>query len=147
MHALIEESTDLFHPIWDQDDPADLAFSAMWGLADQLNVPMSSTLDIAEPREGPPLPEAQHVPRAGTSLFGVLKATSLHLRPNPRAYLDGEIGIYLMRTDHPADVVEFWNMRMYGTRIIGLPAEGADEVMAFLLSAPLPPHRAPPRSG
>jgi hypothetical protein len=137
MQALIEESTDLFQPTWDQDDPADLAFSAMWGLADHLNVLLSSTLDIVGPRQGP-LPEALHVPRAGTSLFGALDATSLHLRPNPRDYLDDEIGIYLIRADHPADVVEFWNMRVYGTGIIGLPVDGADKVLASFLSAPLP---------
>jgi hypothetical protein len=135
--ALIEESTDLFHPTWGQNDPADLAFSALWGLADQLNVRLSSTLDFAGPRQGP-LPEALYQPCADRSLFGVLEAGSLHLQPTSRNYLDDEIGIYLIRADHPADVVEFWNMRMYDTRIIGLPADGADQVLAFLLSKPLP---------
>lgn len=134
VRALIEGSTDLFQPTWDRDDPADLAFGAMWGLADDLNVPLSSATG---PRQVP-IPEALHVPRAGTSLFGALEATSLHLRPNPRAYLDDDIGIYLIRPDHPADAVEFWNMRMYGTRLIGLPADAADTVLAFFLSAPLP---------
>jgi hypothetical protein len=78
------------------------------------------------------------VVRADMSLFGTLEATSLYLRPDPRAFLAGEIGIYLIRGDHPADVVEFWNMRMYGTRIIGVPADGADQVLAFFLSSALP---------
>lgn len=137
MRALIDESTDLFQPTWDRGDPADLAFCAIWGIADDLHVPLSPTLDLAGPRQGP-IPEALHVPRAATSLFGALEATSMHLRPNPRAYLDDDIGIYLIRADHPADAVEFWNMRMYGTRIIGLPANGADKALAFFLSAPLP---------
>ena len=136
IHALIEESTDLFQPTWDRDDPADLAFSAMWGLADDVHVSLSPTLDVVGPRQGP-IPEALQAAGAGT-LFGALDATSLHLRPHPRAYLDDDVGLYVIRADHPADVVDFWNMRIYGTRIIGLPADGADTVLTSLLSTRLP---------
>lgn len=127
IRSFIDASTDLVQPTWDSEDPADLVLAASWGLGDHLGLPLSSTLDDTGPRIAP-YAQILSCPGASRSTIGTLEAGALHVRTNPRAYLDGDTGVYVIRPDHPADVVEFWNMRTYGTKIIGVPAEGGAEL-------------------
>jgi hypothetical protein len=135
--AFINGSTNFVQPLWDPDDSIDLLLAAIWGVGEHLGVELSSTIDHPGPRSGP---YADVLPQAvdTKAIVGALEAASLHVRPHPRAYLDDHVGVYVMRPDHPADVVEFWNMRTYGTKIIGVPAIGPEDLTRFLLSSPLP---------
>lgn len=137
IRSFIDASTDLVQPTWDSEGPADLVLAATWGLGDHLGLPLSPALDDTGPRIAP-YAQILSCPGASRSTIGTLKAGTLHVRTNPRAYLDSHTGVYIIRPDHPADVVEFWNMRTYGTKIIGVPAEGAAELLSFLLSSALP---------
>ncbi|MEO3858287.1 hypothetical protein [Acrocarpospora sp. B8E8] len=136
VRSFIDVSTDFVQPTWNRDDPADLVLAAIWGLGDRLGQPLSPTLDDAGPRAAP---YSQILARSdmNRSTIGALEATTLHVRTNPRGHLDGYAGVYVIRPEQSADVVEFWNMRIYGTRIIGVPSEGAEELLSFLLSSPL----------
>ena len=135
--ALIDASADLILPIWARDDPADLALAATWGLTERLALPLATAPNAIGPRTLPIAQLLATIPSSGP-VIGALEATTAHLEVRPRAYLDGHTGIYVMRPNHPQDVVEFWNMRLYGMRVIGVPAEHADGVVAFLLSNQLP---------
>jgi hypothetical protein len=133
--SFIDAATDLVLPTWEPGDSADLVLAATWGLADKLGVPLS--ID----GRGPRTVAYQHViAPAGTggSLIGTLAAGALHIRPEPRAYLDGLSGVCVTRPDHPGDVVEYWNMRTYGTRVSAVPAEGSEDLVRFLLVGALP---------
>lgn len=135
--SFIGDSTNFVQPLWDPDDPADLALAAIWGIGDRLGVELSSTIDHSGPRSyaySDALPQAV----ASKAITGAIDATSLHVRPHPRAYLDDHAGVYVMRPDHPADVVEFWNMRTYGLNIIGVPARAPADLVRFFLSPPMP---------
>lgn len=137
IRALIDTSTELIQLTWANDHPADLALAALWGLADRLGAPptaLPDTIDLRSLSIHPLLENA----RISRPFLGALEATAAHLEVQSRAYLDGYSGIYLMRPNYPQDIVAFWNMRIYGTRIIGLPADGADDIVALLLSEQLP---------
>ncbi|WP_344937495.1 hypothetical protein [Sphaerisporangium flaviroseum] len=137
VRSFIDSSADFVQPTWASDDPADLTLAATWGLPDCLGLPLSPTLDDTGPRLAP-YTQCFSRPEVSTSIIGALEATSLHVQPKPRAYLDNFIGVYIIRPQHPADVVEFWNMRTYGTKIIGVPADGTAELLSVLLSSTLP---------
>ncbi|GLX93544.1 hypothetical protein Hesp01_14940 [Herbidospora sp. NBRC 101105] len=134
--SFIDASTDFVQPMWDRDDPAELVLAAIWGLGDRLGRPLSPTLDEARPRVAP---YSQILSRSDMrrSTVGALTASSLYVRTNPRTHLDGYAGVYIIRPGLPADVVEFWNMRTYGTKIIAVPSEGTEELLSFLLSSAL----------
>jgi hypothetical protein len=137
IRSFIDASTDLVLPTWDSEDLADLVLAATWGLGDQLGLPLSPTLEDTGPRIAPYTQILSSTGASG-SIIGTLEAGTIHVRTNPRDYLDGYTGLYVIRPDHPEDVVEFWNMRTYGTKIIGVPAVGAEELLKSLLSPALP---------
>lgn len=136
VRALLSPSTYLVQPTWGQEHDADLALAAIWGLPDELGLPLA---------DGPAASGARTVPvtdlltaRTGDSIIGILAATKAHTKVQPRVYLDGYAGIWVIPPNNPRAVVEFWNMRLYGTRVVGVPASHADQSIDFLLSGPLP---------
>lgn len=135
VRSFIDAATDLVLPTWEPGDAADLVLAATWGLADKLGVALS--LDGSGPRTVA-YPNVIAPAGAGGSLIGTLAASALHIRPEPRAYHDGFSGVCVTRTDHPSDVVEFWNMRTYGTSLTAVPAEGSEDLVRFLLARALP---------
>lgn len=135
--AFLDGSQVLVHPTWESDDPADLVLAATWGLVEERALQEPSAAGYAGPRSAP-YGHVLATARPVNSILGMLQASTLHVGSQPRAYLGGHCGVYVIRPDHPPDVVEFWNMRSYGTRIIGVPAEGADDFLTYLLAAPFP---------
>lgn len=128
LQELLDPFSKLILPDWSADDPADLAFAALWGLPDKLGVPcgMLPHLDLLSLC----LPDATDP--------GVLSKTMLHVdvdRPIHRGLRDG---IFILRSDRPEDIVSYWNMRALGASVIGLPSEGNAELVDLLLSQPLP---------
>lgn len=137
VRSFIDTSTTLVQPTWDREDQDDLLYAANWGLPDHLGLSLASNGYDNELRSAPYL-EVLSSREPNRSTVGVLSATILHIRANPRGYLDGFTGIYVVRPDHPEDVVEFWNMRVYGTKIIGVSAMGTEELLKLLISSGLP---------
>ena len=135
VRSFIDAATDLVLPTWEPGDAADLVFAATWGLADKLGVALS--VEGSGPRTVA-YPHLIAPAGAGGSLIGTLAAGALHIRPEPRAYLDGFSGLCVTRPDHPSDVVEFWNMRTYGTSLSAVPAEGSEDLVRFILARALP---------
>lgn len=144
--SFIDASTNFVQPIWESDDPADLVLAATWGVADQLGLDLPRALDIRGPRAAP---YAQVVPSLGSSklIVGTLDAGSAHVSTNPRAYLDDFTGVYVVRPERPTDVVEFWNMRTYGTNIIAVPAVADQALLQLLLSTGLARAEGPRDTG
>lgn len=132
--AFISPSTDLFLPQWNVDGPSALALSAIWGVADRLDLNVSAGGAGVSPRWGAFEQIASWMPGSRT-LIGALAAGSMYVSPNPRHYLDEYSGVYVIRPDNPQDVVEFWNMRSSGVALVGIPADGGDALVDILMSS------------
>lgn len=126
--ALLEPDVHLALPAWDPADPADLALSAVWGIAGDLE------------GRGEPIPVGDHpVPSAAPRrLVGAINATRLHLGLRRFRGEGIDDALFVLHPDRPKDVVAFWNSRACGDRVIGVPAHGAPEIVGGLLSGPLP---------
>lgn len=127
--ALLEPVAAFVTPVWDGDDPLDLALAAIWGLGDQLK--MSHEVVPLEVLLGQGVPD-------GTEL-GAIRATMAHTRMAGAAH--GRIdsgGIHVLRPRHPEDAVSFWNLRSYGCPVIGIPAEDRPGLAGLQLSQALP---------
>lgn len=131
IQALVSDTADLLQPSWDSDQSFDLALAATWGLADMVPPPTHSRNAIR--LRTAPISQL-NVETQNNTLIGTVEATGAHLELQPRAHSKDGSSVYIMRPDHPQDVAEFWNMRAYGRRIVGIPAENPDNVVDFLLS-------------
>lgn len=129
-------STNFVQPTWPRDDPADLLLAATWGVPDELGLSLSPSVSDRGPRTAS-YTDMRTNPASGEAVIGALAASSLHVRPSPRDYLNQQSGLYVIRQDHPADVVHFWNMRTYGVDVVGVPAEASEELLTLLLPAAL----------
>lgn len=137
VRALTGASTGLIQPTWDSEHPAGLAFAAIWGLDEDVAFPSSGEPEEQRPRLLP-LGELDATTASGKPIVGILEATTIRIEPVPSDYPHGYTGIYVMRPGHPQDVVEFWNLRVYGRKIIGIPEGCAEGVLDSLLAERLP---------
>lgn len=128
LRELLDPSSKLVLPDWSADDPADLAFAAMWGLPDKIRTRCDTLphMDLLSNR----LPDAAEL--------GVLAATMLHINTERLGGRGTQDGICILRSDYPEDIVSYWNMRTLGGTVIGIPSEGTPELIDRLLSQPLP---------
>lgn len=136
IRELLDPSSKLVLPGWSADNPADLAFAAMWGLPDKVGIAcdtlpyMDLLLDrllcAAEP--------------------GVLASTMLHINADSLGGGGIHNGVYILRSDHPEDIVNYWNARALGGNVIGIPSAGTPELINLLVSQPLPSHKVGTKS-
>lgn len=121
IRELIPPEKNLVLPEWSADDPADLVFAAMWGLPDRLGVPYDT------------LNHKDLLSRRGVSETGVLNTTMLHINTERQYGKDNFDGIYVLHSDSPEHIVRFWNMRVLGNHVIGLPSEASLDLLDLLL--------------
>lgn len=126
--ALLDPALDVALPTWDPLDPADLALAAIWGIAG----------DLQEHGQSIPIKDLLTSSSAPRRLVGAIRATGLHLGLRSFRGEGIDDGLFVLHSDHPEDVVAFWNSRAYGNRVVAIPAHGDPEVVSALLSGPLP---------
>lgn len=134
VRAFVDASTDLVQPTWDPDDPLDLVFAATWGLVSDRHLRLGSDSGDAGPRTEPHL-EILSRPSTSRSIIGILAAGRKYVGLEHGAGLDG---VYVIRPDHPADIVDFWNRRSSGSAIVGVPSDGSEDLLSHLLQDSLP---------
>lgn len=127
-HALLDQTVSLVLPTWDSTDPADLVLAATWGLTDRFKargkcVPYQDLLAAEAPAQ---------------AVIGPLAAGRLHVKTARLNRRELESGVVVLRPEHPEDVVAFWNLRAYGDRVVGVPADGHSLLARSLLAPPLP---------
>lgn len=127
LRELLDPSSKLVLPGWSADNPADLAFAAIWGLPDKIGTPCDTMPHLDLLSSG----------LLGTAEFGVLAATMLHINAERLGRRGVPDGICVLRSDRPEDVVSYWNMRALGSSVIGIPSEGVPELIDWLLSQAL----------
>lgn len=124
--SLMLQKSELLLPMWESDAQDDLILSAVWGPPDVL----TSASGFSEVRTVP-VAEIDYA-RAPGQRLGSLAAGAMHVSREPRNYLDSHRGLYVVRRDHPQDVVEFWNARSLGMRIGAVPADGGERLPHLL---------------
>lgn len=144
--SLIDTATNFIQPIWGADHPADLIMAATWGLDERLDLPLARDLVSDGPRTASHSSLLQNPPSSG-AMIGTLEAGSLYVRPNPREYLRDFTGLYIIRPGHLEDVIEFWNRRIYGSPLIGIPADEAEGLLHLILRSTLPSSTHPKVGG
>lgn len=136
--ALLEPTDDLVIPTWGAGDPADLVFAARWGVPDKLLIRVgqdsASGIRLVQHVDLPKLP-------SNGSMVGALAAGQIHLTSSgyQRDTIDDEV--FVVRQDHPEDVVSFWNLRTFGSRVVPVPADADASVTRMLLAGGLPTHQ------
>jgi hypothetical protein len=128
LRELLDSARALTLPGWEADHPADLALAAIWGVIDELNI------------EHATVPLASLVTRGDTcaAKCGVLSVNALGVTSNRSPGHDEAGSLYVLRSDHPEDIVDFWNLRARGSRMVGIPCGAGRDLVDFLLSQPLP---------
>lgn len=132
--AFIDASTDLIQPTWDPGNPLDLVFAATWGLVSDRRLGLVDDSADSGPRTKSYL-EVLARTSASRSIVGILNAGKQHIAVGSGSGLSG---VYVIRPDHPGDIVDFWNRRSCGSRIVGVPADGPKGLLSHLLSVTLP---------
>lgn len=125
--SLIATATELLLPTWDSDAPDDLILAAAWGPPEALRPPPVGATDARRI----PVAELGHANPRGRRI-GSLAAGAMHVRREPRDYLDTYRGLHVLRCGHPEDVVRFWNTRSFGVRLGAVPAEGGEHLLHLL---------------
>lgn len=140
LREIVQAGYDLVQPLWESTDTSDLAYAAIWGLPDRTGLGWSDNAGSPGPRR---LATSRALEHAGyRQSTGSITATTRHLRVRTRADLDDQVGVYIIRSGDSRDAVKFWNMRAYGFRLLGIPADCSSEVVNGLLRKRLP-HTSP----
>lgn len=131
VREFLDSADDVVLPGWDTGEPADLALAAIWGLSDRLGmshelVPLASVMSPGTVR-----------PRN----LGLLAMSTLHMKDDRGPLRGGTKAIYVLRPDHPEDIVDFWNLRAYGGHVVGVPSQVEPGLARLLLSGSLPLRR------
>lgn len=127
-HALLDRTVSLLLPTWDSADPADLVLAATWGLTDKCEARGKCV----------PYQDLLAAEAAAQAVVGPLAAGLLHVETAQLNHRELESGVVVLRPGHPEDVVAFWNLRAYGDRVIGVPADGHSLLVRSLLAPALP---------
>lgn len=134
---LLDESNVLILPSWSLCDSADLAFAAMWGLPDKSDA-AHDTLPYLDLLADQTLRSAE---------LGLIAATARHIDPESGRGHGSQDGVYVLRSDHPEDIVSFWNMRALGGTVLGVPEDASPELLKVVLCQPLPSYEVTSSSG
>jgi len=129
--ALLAPGADFVQPLWDNGDGQDLAYAAIWGLSDRIGIELSRTVDGRGPRLVP-LPDALVEQGLPGRVVGAADLTCLHVRAQPRRFMDGYSGFAVLRPDNIDDSLRFWNLRSKGVDLVGLPADASDDVVRLI---------------
>ena len=137
IRELLDPSIKLVLPGWSEGDPTDLAFAAMWGLPDNVGSAYDTLphMDLL----------SDHLLDANE--IGVLASTMLHINTDSLGRRGSHASIYILRSDHPEDIVSYWNARSLGEDVVGIPSEGTPELVDLLLSQLLPSGKLRPQVG
>lgn len=116
---------------WDDDDELDLFYAAQFGLP---NIHASKASD-SQVVTSPPVTIANLLDDlpANAGPVGIIENTRAMVTVSARQALQSLSGIYVVRVDHPQDVVEFWNRRSYGVPIVAVPSRGSKELVRYLM--------------
>lgn len=139
-YEFLESLKGFAQPVWEAHESYELLFAATWGIVDRFAPAVGGLDSDAGAGVGTHLKLDDFLAgwRPDLEIRGALDATRRNVNVKGRAHLEGAGGVYIVRQDHPQDVVEFWNRRTYGTRVIGLPAACGGSLFRHLTAGPLP---------
>lgn len=134
MSALANAAEDVVIPLWESTDPLDLFYSVQWGR------PHKRTPNFADDSEGTPMTlGALYAAKSNSRVsVGRIEASRRHVTAARRYAFDSSTGVFVVRRDSPEELLSFWNTRMYGTKVICLPAEADAELLRYLTRDDLP---------
>jgi len=127
--ALVGPAATFVTPVWDADDPLDLALAAIWGLESQMK--MSHGVVPLDVLLGQGVPDGTVLGAIGATMAQIALSGGASGRTSSG-------GIHVLRPRHAQDAVSFWNLRSYGSPVIGIPAEARPGLADLLLSPTLP---------
>jgi len=135
-HLVAVDRKPLWVPQWTADDDLDLFYSAVFGFLGG---------DLGQELGGIP-PGSEWVgfgalfamPEVVPSQVGVIQASKVAVAPQLRHYLDGLMGVFVARPDHPEDLVAYWNLRSFGNPIVCVPSDGPEDLLSFLTRDSVP---------